>query len=710
MDTKKISDEIAKLKRASKEASTSILKNKLNAKIEALKKIITDSGITTKQLAVMLLGSKSKIDSLSPAEWKETMKRLSARSEYWFLKGMSKGKVKDDLKREAKPVGWRFKGRGKYRKPTKSEVIAGRKRGTVYYENRPERSDVVHPAKLKTGDTIKGPNTYNNRGEWKQALMTSDAFMLTDKKADFNFKLLEGKITYKRVGDKINAYMGSIKIGVWDTGLNEGYIYPDKFKTGGEVDESTENDYFNSGEMLKDVNSAISWMSKNTNEWAVRDTLIKFTHFGFYKGNVMASIDEETARKIITQLKEYVKQIEDNKRNLNEVYAIIHFYSRKFKTGGGVGDKIAIYKNKVLNETHKMGGLRDLGHAWDMAEYVAKRKGWNPMDIHVTLEKKMATGGGVDGGPWYLKSDIKNIGKFDEPEMYKYGTQRPKITYSFKTRKIKLVKWNDAKSKEEVSFTDDISKAGIAKLLKDVSLPHPNKETMLAFLEEIKQPDYNKWLKEKQKNIIPEKIIDRERWRARQKELEQLLSNFKKPKKVYCAPGYLDCFVSVLKNDRKELNAYLESKGYIWRTEGGPNSMMRGSKSWYEKKGASINEIKVSSKESTEGLKGKGFSMATGGGVGEVVKENKEMVMNSNFQIMHHTKELEQALKSVKVVPAWVVAKIYDASEILSDVTHYLDGESKMKTGGKLIGNQNKLDLNKNGRLDAEDFKMLRRK
>lgn len=38
------------------------------------------------------------------------------------------------------------------------------------------------------------------------------------------------------------------------------------------------------------------------------------------------------------------------------------------------------------------------------------------------------------------------------------------------------------------------------------------------------------------------------------------------------------------------------------------------------------------------------------------------------------------------------------------------EGEIEMKDGGKLIGNQKKLDVNKNGKLDAQDFKILRGK
>jgi hypothetical protein len=35
-------------------------------------------------------------------------------------------------------------------------------------------------------------------------------------------------------------------------------------------------------------------------------------------------------------------------------------------------------------------------------------------------------------------------------------------------------------------------------------------------------------------------------------------------------------------------------------------------------------------------------------------------------------------------------------------------GERKFKTGGALVGNQKRIDMNKNGKIDAEDFKLLR--
>ena len=65
------------------------------------------------------------------------------------------------------------------------------------------------------------------------------------------------------------------------------------------------------------------------------------------------------------------------------------------------------------------------------------------------------------------------------------------------------------------------------------------------------------------------------------------------------------------------------------------------------------------------------------GGMMDANEENREMVMNNNVQIMHHADELKKAVKDAKYIPAWVVAKVYEATTALSNVTHYLDGTTK---------------------------------
>ena len=62
---------------------------------------------------------------------------------------------------------------------------------------------------------------------------------------------------------------------------------------------------------------------------------------------------------------------------------------------------------------------------------------------------------------------------------------------------------------------------------------------------------------------------------------------------------------------------------------------------------------------------------------GWVNNENKEMLENQSVEIEHHAEELEDVLPKVKDVEPWVVAKAERAATDLSDLTHYLDGESR---------------------------------
>ena len=74
--------------------------------------------------------------------------------------------------------------------------------------------------------------------------------------------------------------------------------------------------------------------------------------------------------------------------------------------------------------------------------------------------------------------------------------------------------------------------------------------------------------------------------------------------------------------------------------------------------------------------------MAKGGGVD--YNENREMVLNDNKQIAHHTKELQNAVKGKKV-PAWVVAKVNRSASDISDSTHYMEGQGESYADGGSI-------------------------
>jgi hypothetical protein len=79
---------------------------------------------------------------------------------------------------------------------------------------------------------------------------------------------------------------------------------------------------------------------------------------------------------------------------------------------------------------------------------------------------------------------------------------------------------------------------------------------------------------------------------------------------------------------------------------------------------------------------------------GHFENENREMVLNNNKQIAHHTKELQDAVKGKKV-PAWVVAKVNRSASDLSDATHYMEGQSEKYAKGSNIERKYRIYYNK---------------
>lgn len=65
-----------------------------------------------------------------------------------------------------------------------------------------------------------------------------------------------------------------------------------------------------------------------TNEWSVRDTLTKLTNFGFYKGSIMASIDENLARDIIVQTLDYLENTFSKDPTIEEIYDVVYSLER----------------------------------------------------------------------------------------------------------------------------------------------------------------------------------------------------------------------------------------------------------------------------------------------------------------------------------------------------------------------------------------------
>ena len=79
-------------------------------------------------------------------------------------------------------------------------------------------------------------------------------------------------------------------------------------------------DQMTTEQMVADLKKVLSKLKGRVNEWSVRDTLMRLTEWGFYRGDAMASIDMDMARDIIKQTLGYVDDIAHNKNNLIELY------------------------------------------------------------------------------------------------------------------------------------------------------------------------------------------------------------------------------------------------------------------------------------------------------------------------------------------------------------------------------------------------------
>jgi hypothetical protein len=140
------------------------------------------------------------------------------------------------------------------------------------------------------------------------------------------------------------------------------------------------------------------------------------------------------------------------------------------------------------------------------------------------------------------------------------------------------------------------------------------------------------------------------------------------------------------------INSDVDDPDYIWAIVQMGNNVEVGSVSRSELETIRISPfrlplerdlgfIPVNAQELLNGLRqGKFYKKG-----GFVDNENKEMVENQATEVKHHSEELSNALKNTDHVDAWVVGKMERATTDLSDVTHYLDGESKkMADGGEV--------------------------
>ena len=172
-----LSQAIATVERQISEAKSEVAKKSLNAKLERLKEELKSGAKKGTSTLATLSSARKSVRKLASKDFTALIEKLSKKPEYAFLKGYSEGKLKDDLARVAKPMGYRFVG-DNTKKPTIPQIKKGLKDGTVYYEARPIRSDVSRVVQLGEGGRIDLFEDYENIPANIQEILDkySDAF------------------------------------------------------------------------------------------------------------------------------------------------------------------------------------------------------------------------------------------------------------------------------------------------------------------------------------------------------------------------------------------------------------------------------------------------------------------------------------------------------------------------------------------------------
>lgn len=226
MKAEKLSTEIAALERQSSKAKNAVLKKVLAKKIDKLKTEL--ESITSEETAKeSIKKAKTKVNAMDAKEFNAYIKQLAKDPKFSFLKNMTSGEIVRDMKRTAKPVGWRFRGRNNAKTPTKKDI---KDKNNVYYEGRRNRSDVSRKIRLVDGGGV-GEKQYvkvNNISDAENILFYAD-------KQDIgsSYRKSEKDNSYTVILEKALSITNSMQPRIKEILKNQ----KKKMKTGGGVDE-----------------------------------------------------------------------------------------------------------------------------------------------------------------------------------------------------------------------------------------------------------------------------------------------------------------------------------------------------------------------------------------------------------------------------------------------------------------------------------------
>jgi hypothetical protein len=607
--------DIAALRRQMRETNNNVLKTALKKKISRLEEDMKSQKMTAKQLATSLFKARTEIDGMNKSQFSSLIKRLSAKPEYSFLKGMTKGQVKDDLERPAKPVGWRFKG-NLTRKPTAAEVKAGKRNGTVYYENRRRHSDVVRSVQLAKGGGVGGGDMFDG---YKDLAGLYEKWNDSEK----NFKK-DGGAEYERLSKEIENAKKQNRSKYFEA-LNNAER---NFKKDGGAEynrlESMRNKFAKGGGVgISDLVIG--------NDYAIVDF-----GMGYWLNDWTFKGERKPNEYVFTSSKQF-----DNSEQVFTKDELLGYIK-----DGAIIENENVDDFEEFSQYAKGGGVE------------TKKIKWEPS------KNKKAEGFVSKSFPHSAKGDML----LTEAEFVKKWSRRIESWIGIKPNL----------SNVETFFPDysmDFKFTGSDGNSYRIYSPGESAKSKQYIIQKLKANiqmatgggvGFNSWSEvEKYENEVRDILL-----KEYNEDYEEAINNFVENS------SYLE--IGLGENWSAEKTA---SKFIISEWDDNDDSYA---------KGGGLKPIPSDNKglpKLPQSVRNKMGYMKTGGGVGDVNEENRDMVMNNNNQIMHHANELKEAVKKAKHIPAWVVAKVFEASSALSNVTHYLDGTTKMATGGS-VGNK----------------------
>jgi len=407
MKAEKLSIEIAALERQSGKAKNAVAKKVLAKKIDKLKTEL--ESITSDETAKdKMKKAKAKVNAMDAKEFNAYIKQLAKDPKFSFLKNMTSDEIVRDIKRTAKPVGWRFRGRANSKTPTKKDI---KDKNNVYYEGRRNRSDVSRSVRLETGGGMmqkggeivpyiiwvsKDGDKRELYGEYKSKRAAQMAMDKLWDKSEYHSMGNKPKSSYEKEG--FYAEGGGVDMNDWDIPVIRSQFEEEEFefKSGGVVKYyNKENEYRlgrPSGSIEKEILDRVTFKNAISEQYFVGSFGWKTTQ-GKLGDGYLFTLDEFD-QDLTKDLK--LKSGEKVFRYVNRTTAI-----------GGMTPfiKINLEKGLLYFPVHS-----------DNDDVMFETRGVNPLWINI-IEDKMANGGGVDMNDW----DMPVIRTQFEDEEYEYA-------------------------------------------------------------------------------------------------------------------------------------------------------------------------------------------------------------------------------------------------------------------------------------------------